>query len=60
MIIKCQNLCETLSVYLTNNNFSISNQNPETDIGVQTENQKSKAAKPLEKSFIYQDWATTD
>ena len=36
------------------------NKNPETDIGVQTENQKSKIAKPLEKSYLYQGWASID
>ena len=39
---------------------STNNKNPETDIGVQPENQKSKAAKPLEKSYLYQGWETAD
>ena len=30
------------------------NKNPETDTGVQDENQKSKAAKSLESSLLYQ------
>ena len=34
------------------------NKNPETEIGVQPENQKSKAAEPLEKSYLYQGWET--
>ena len=37
---------------------SMKNKNPEKEIGVQPENQKSKAAKPLEKS--YQGWVTTN
>ena len=32
------------------------NKNPETEIGVQPENQKSKATKPLGKSYLFQDW----
>ena len=40
--------------------FSMINKNPETEIGVQPKNQKSKAAKPLEKSYLYQGWVTAD
>ena len=32
----------------------MNNKNPETDIGVQLEDQKSKAAKPLESSYLYE------
>ena len=32
------------------------NKNPETEIGLQPENQRSKAAKPLEKTYLYQGW----
>ena len=32
----------------------MNNKNPETDIGVQPEDQKSKAAKPLESSYLYE------
>ena len=31
---------------------SMNNKNPETDIGVQTEDQKRKAAKPIERSYL--------
>ena len=34
----------------------MNNKNPESDIGVQPKNQKSKAVKPLEKSYLYQGW----
>ena len=37
---------------------SPNNKNSERGIGVQPENQKSKAAKPLEKSYLYQGWVT--
>ena len=33
---------------------SMNNKNLETEIGVQPQNQKSKAAKLLEKSYLYQ------
>ena len=33
--------------------YSTTNKNPETDIGVQPEDHKSKAAKPLESSYLY-------
>ena len=33
---------------------------PETDIWVQTEDQKSNSSKPLEKSYIFQGWATAE
>ena len=33
---------------------------PETDIGAQVEDQKSKTTKPLEKSYLYQSGATAD
>ena len=39
-------------------NYSMNNKSLKIDIGVQPENQKSKATKPLEKS--YQGRATTD
>ena len=39
---------------------SLKNKNPETDIGVHSKNQKCKVAKPLEKSYLYQGWVTTD
>ena len=32
----------------------MTNKNPEIDIGVQPEDQKNKAAKPLESSYLYQ------
>ena len=32
----------------------MTNKNPETNIGVQAEDQKSKATKPLESSYLYQ------
>ena len=35
---------------------NIYKKNPEIDIGVQPEEQKSKAAKPLERSYLYQQW----
>ena len=33
---------------------SKNNKNPETDIGVQLEDQGSKSAKPLERSYLYE------
>ena len=36
------------------------NKNPETETGIQSENQKSKAAKPLEKSYLCQGWVTVN
>ena len=39
---------------------STNNKNPETEIGVQPENQKSKATKPLAKSYLYQGWVTAN
>ena len=35
---------------------STNNKNPEAGIGVQPKKQKSKAAKPLEKTYLYQGW----
>ena len=32
----------------------MNNKSPETDIGVQPKDQKSKAAKPLESSYLYE------
>ena len=40
-------------VNLLGANFSTNNKIPEADIGVQPEDQKSKAAKPLENSNLY-------
>ena len=40
--------------------YSTTNKNPESDIGVQLKDQKSKVDGPLEKSYPYQGWATTD
>ena len=34
------------------------NKSPETDIKVQANDQKSKTAKPLGKSYLYRDWVT--
>ena len=39
---------------------SMNNKNPETDIGVQSKNQKIKAAQALEKSYIYQGMMTVE
>lgn len=39
---------------------SMTNKNPESDIGVQAEDQESKTVRPLEKSYFYQVWATAD
>ena len=39
---------------------SMSNKNTETEFGDQHENKKSKAVKPLEKSYLYRDWVNTD
>ena len=39
---------------------SMNIKNLKTEIRVQPENQKSKATKPLKKSYLYQGWATTD
>ena len=39
---------------------SMNNRNPKSDIQVQPENQKSKVIKPVEKSCLYQGWATPD
>ena len=39
---------------------SRNNKNPETDIGVQPEDQKSKAAKPLESSYLYEIFRLKD
>ena len=50
----------SLWVVLVMVSCSTNNKNPETDIGVQAEDQKSKTAKPLEKSYLYQGWATED
>ena len=36
------------------------NKNPETEIGLQPEGLKSKAAKPLKKSYLYQGWLITN
>ena len=36
------------------------NKNTGTEIEVEPENQKSKAAKSLEKSYLHQGWATAD
>lgn len=36
------------------------NKNPETDIEVPPQNQKIKAVKPLEKSYLYQGRATSN
>lgn len=33
---------------------------PETDIAVQSEDQRSKISKPLEKTYFYQVWVITD
>ena len=38
----------------------MNNKNPKTDIGVQAEDLKSKTAKPLEKSYLYQGLMTAD
>ena len=38
----------------------MNNKNSETDIGVQSENQKIKAAQALEKSYMYQGVMTVD
>ena len=35
-------------------------ENPETDIGVQPEDQKSKATKPLESSYLYEIFRLKD
>ena len=38
----------------------MTNKNLETNIGIQIEDQKNKTTKPLEKSYLYQDWMTAD
>lgn len=35
---------------------STNNKNPESDIGVKAEDQRSKAAKPPESSYFYRGW----
>lgn len=47
-----------LSMYI--HTCSMNNKSSESGIGVQYDNQKSKAAKPLEKSHLYQGWVTAD
>lgn len=39
--------------YFANGPCGTNNKNPQTNIGVQVEDQKSKAAKPLESSQLY-------
>ena len=45
---------------INRNTCCTNNKNPETDIAVQAEDQKKKLARALEKSYLYQDWATAD
>ena len=44
--------CEFI-LQILNTKCNMNNRNPETDLGVQLEDQKSKAPKPLESSYLY-------
>lgn len=39
---------------------STNNKNLELEIGVQAKNQKSRAANPVEKPYLYQGWVSAN